>query len=396
MALERIATLRSIDLSNNAIGGAVVSVAAMLERNTTITSLNLGCSTLGPDGAKALASMLGKNSTLLSLRLAENKILSDGARAIAAALERNATLTALDLSFNGIGAEGVEALAKALEVNPTLTTLDISWNAVSGECTLSIDAALQRNRSLRSQFQTAFASGDVQAVAAMLATGVDATAEALLEKLPHEPRAEHLECAWLLVTSRFGPGFLLKETEKGPAMQALLERMAPLESLSQQGMAEAIAQMLPKTRYFVEMMHPVAKKRVPDQLQELAAGARQVVLERGALEARLNPRPLAELRSRTDAALQQCQLAQFAAMAQDLDRAEEELDVATRTRLRAALHALLLEERPKMGACLAALGGELSCLAQWPWPPRARRSTLCWPRSWPWRIWRRKWRAFTR
>jgi hypothetical protein len=47
---------------------------------------------------------------------------------MAAALERNSTLTSLNLKENGIGTNGATAMAAALERNSTLTSLDLKAN----------------------------------------------------------------------------------------------------------------------------------------------------------------------------------------------------------------------------------------------------------------------------
>ncbi len=57
------------------------------------------------DGARSLAAMLERNSVLRSLDLRANNVEADGARAFAAALKWNSSLTDLNLQFNKIGVE---------------------------------------------------------------------------------------------------------------------------------------------------------------------------------------------------------------------------------------------------------------------------------------------------
>ena len=55
--------------------------------------------------------------------MSENEIGIEGAKSFAAMLERNTTLTALDINENEIRIEGAKSLAAALERNMTITTL---------------------------------------------------------------------------------------------------------------------------------------------------------------------------------------------------------------------------------------------------------------------------------
>ena len=58
----------------------------------------------------------------------------EGAKALATALERNISVTEVDLQGNDIGVEGAHALAAALGRNTSLTTLELSHNIIGVEC----------------------------------------------------------------------------------------------------------------------------------------------------------------------------------------------------------------------------------------------------------------------
>ena len=70
-----------------------------------------------------MAAALEKNTTLTSLDLFENYIDEEGAASVAAALEKNSTLTSISLDGNNIGAEGAAILAAALEKNYAMEVL---------------------------------------------------------------------------------------------------------------------------------------------------------------------------------------------------------------------------------------------------------------------------------
>merc|ERR1712118_130916 len=84
-----------------------------------------------------VAAALEKNSTVTSLDLGGNTIGDKGAESIVAALEQNRTVTAVDLNHNNIGAQGAMGIAATLEKNPmgqpfTSTTTGLVPWALSG------------------------------------------------------------------------------------------------------------------------------------------------------------------------------------------------------------------------------------------------------------------------
>jgi len=93
------------------------ALAEILEVNTTVTDINLGCNDIGAGGAQALAEMLKVNSTVTTINLEMNGIGDDGAQALAEMFKFNTTVTDINLGGNNICAEGVQALAEALHVN---------------------------------------------------------------------------------------------------------------------------------------------------------------------------------------------------------------------------------------------------------------------------------------
>ena len=100
-------------------GEDVRALAEALEKNTTVTSLDLKSNGIGDEGAASLAAALEKNLTVTSLNLRVNGIRDDGAASVAAALEKNSTLTSIDIGRNLIGTKGAARLAAALDKNST-------------------------------------------------------------------------------------------------------------------------------------------------------------------------------------------------------------------------------------------------------------------------------------
>ena len=146
-ALQKNKTLVSLDLNECYIkwdGG--VAIAKMLKHNKGLTTLNLRENDIGLEGGRAIAEMLEQhNKGLTTLNLGENYIGLGGGRAIAEMLKHNKGLTTLNLSGNALcgidrmgrgqyDATGINVMASALtdENNTTLTHLDLSFNHLCG------------------------------------------------------------------------------------------------------------------------------------------------------------------------------------------------------------------------------------------------------------------------
>ena len=115
---------------------------AMLETNTTLTSLNLRSNKLGDAAGAAIGRALETNTTLTSLNLESNNLGEAACAAISQALETNTTLTSLNLEGNNLGDAAGAAFGRALETNTTLTSLNLKHNnlGLAVRCVL-LDAA---------------------------------------------------------------------------------------------------------------------------------------------------------------------------------------------------------------------------------------------------------------
>jgi Ran GTPase-activating protein (RanGAP) involved in mRNA processing and transport len=131
----------------------VESIATYLERNSTLTTLDLsynGCirMDLSYNGCirmdiKKIAQALKSNSTLTELNLKKTRFYTID---IVEVLKINTTLTILNLSYTGICGE---MLAETLKINTTLTTLDLSYTGIYGEM---LAEAMKINTTLRTLY----------------------------------------------------------------------------------------------------------------------------------------------------------------------------------------------------------------------------------------------------
>ena len=80
---------------------------------------------VGDEGAARLTAALEKNSEVTSIELGGNQIGDEGVMRLAVALEEDATLTSIDLEHNEIGTKGAVHRAPVLEKNATMTHIDL-------------------------------------------------------------------------------------------------------------------------------------------------------------------------------------------------------------------------------------------------------------------------------
>lgn len=100
--LETSSALTTLDLTKNNIRSVgATAIATALEGNNALTTLGLANNNIGNEGAVALATALERNDRLTTLGLADNNIGDEGATALTvAALERNVSITGLNIGWS--------------------------------------------------------------------------------------------------------------------------------------------------------------------------------------------------------------------------------------------------------------------------------------------------------
>lgn len=147
-ALARHPALTSLSLSANQINGPLESLQALLTTCKTLKSLSLSKNRLGDDGAKALFSILETSSSLQVLDVSDNGIERPGAQAFGEALLRTKSLRTVNFSKNSIFNDGCQAICSALERNKTVTSLELSDSNVSLEGSRALAKMLLENVTL--------------------------------------------------------------------------------------------------------------------------------------------------------------------------------------------------------------------------------------------------------
>eukprot|EP01087_Luapelamoeba_hula_P024976 TRINITY_DN9696_c0_g1_i1.p1 TRINITY_DN9696_c0_g1~~TRINITY_DN9696_c0_g1_i1.p1 ORF type:complete len:1325 (+),score=299.28 TRINITY_DN9696_c0_g1_i1:269-4243(+) len=111
-----LATSKKLDLSHKHLDKyAAGALAAVLERNTTITELNLSENEIGDDGIVPISRMLEKNKAIKSLDLTFNKLSDKGIKHISACLNNNVFITELYLEERQVDMNDVIGVQVTLE-----------------------------------------------------------------------------------------------------------------------------------------------------------------------------------------------------------------------------------------------------------------------------------------
>ncbi|XP_022801607.1 leucine-rich repeat-containing protein 74B-like isoform X3 [Stylophora pistillata] len=156
-ALELNTTLASLDLHENFLegeGGA--AIAAMLKENCYITELgndkvtwmNLSHNKFSEKSGENLGLGISFNDAMEYLDLSWNHIRRKGATEITKGLRTNCTLNTLNLSYNGFSNDGAVALGEAIRANNTLIELNISHNRITTQGALCIAKGLEGNNTV--------------------------------------------------------------------------------------------------------------------------------------------------------------------------------------------------------------------------------------------------------
>lgn len=150
--LERNDSVRSLNLGFNRIGdegAAKLSMALRSDAGRVLSWLVLSGNGVSDSGARALAEALGNSDIVLAtLLLSHNEIADRGVESLAAALERNRFVTTLGLCGNKFTDRAVARLSDALEKNSTLTSLDLASNSVAEQGAKRLLSALEKNHTL--------------------------------------------------------------------------------------------------------------------------------------------------------------------------------------------------------------------------------------------------------
>eukprot|EP00439_Symbiodinium_sp_Y106_P063493 s1977_g9.t2 len=116
-------------------------VCTCLEKNTTVTHLNVSMSPIGDAGAAHIAALLEKGKPIARLSLNSCGIGSEGAKALSESL-CGSDVIVVELTSNRIDDTGGKALLEAVQKNKKLKELKLSFNSISQELEAELDKIL--------------------------------------------------------------------------------------------------------------------------------------------------------------------------------------------------------------------------------------------------------------
>ncbi|CAG8540026.1 2531_t:CDS:1 [Ambispora leptoticha] len=145
---DKITNIHTLSLKKNHLSGSPLKIFfKALQKNSTVTKLDLSFNCVGDHEAKWLAKVLQKNQTLREIYLTSNKIEAQGAKLLAKALE-NSLLERFSIEQNRIGSQGAIAFAEMLKTNKNLRYIHFGANNLGIEGTSAISEALKVNQTL--------------------------------------------------------------------------------------------------------------------------------------------------------------------------------------------------------------------------------------------------------
>ncbi len=153
-ANDRQLTIVSLEEPHLRRMGRLFQFGEALEQNTTVQQLNLwyydrvGEFLGGLGGALPLAVALSRNTTLTSREFYACGIRPDSASVIAAAMEANTTVTSLDLWNNDLGEQ---SFGQVLNCNSTLRSLHLASTNMNVNAARVLAAALGSQSTLRTE-----------------------------------------------------------------------------------------------------------------------------------------------------------------------------------------------------------------------------------------------------
>lgn len=144
--------LQKLSLGNNSgTDLCCVYLQTLLEKNRTLTSLELRSNGITSQGVSTFVAGLAHNSSLQTLALSANPIGAHGADALVKTLLHHPSLTSLDVAGCGLKSEGAARFAGLIAASTVLQDLTLSDNEVTDEGCASLSKALQApSKSLRS------------------------------------------------------------------------------------------------------------------------------------------------------------------------------------------------------------------------------------------------------
>ena len=128
-ALEGLDTCKSLDLSENQLGGeGIRAICNVLEKNEVLTSLDLSSCQLR-NSSEEVVDLLNLNRTISHLNLAGNELSDRALSKLLTAIRAAGRISCLNISRNFCGSSALQSLVGLVEQGRVLE-LDVSWTGL--------------------------------------------------------------------------------------------------------------------------------------------------------------------------------------------------------------------------------------------------------------------------
>jgi hypothetical protein len=138
VASNLVAAVTELDISRNSLGiaGSTPIESLLSAPQCTLKKLLLCSNLLADLGCANVCRALQKNTTLTCLNLSENGASNAAGVQLGIALEKNSVLEDLNLAYNHLRETGARRIGHGLCHNKTVKKLDLQWNGFGDEETI--------------------------------------------------------------------------------------------------------------------------------------------------------------------------------------------------------------------------------------------------------------------
>jgi len=150
LAIQCNKSLTNLNLSYNRIKctGVCVLSETLKQHCPNITSIDLSCNIIGPDGGIALSSVIKQCNRMTKISIYNNYITGVGAKALAEEIKHSKSMTECDFSRCNIGSEGIKAVVDAIKNNNRLIRIDLGENGFYLEDVILLANAIKCSTSM--------------------------------------------------------------------------------------------------------------------------------------------------------------------------------------------------------------------------------------------------------
>ena len=149
--LEKNTALKCLKMNGiSAAGGKALASSIATNASLPLVELELyGCDMITEHSKQAFIDLLQQNTSIKTLKLSSTGVIGDPMSFLAEALRKNSTLRQLNLCHYILTSDMIKDVSRMLAINCSLTSLDISRNPIGDDEIAHLATALKQNKSLK-------------------------------------------------------------------------------------------------------------------------------------------------------------------------------------------------------------------------------------------------------